>query len=195
MNIHEALDALNEELIDMLLHVDLDPEHDEEIKTAFKVVATHQELLKRLNIDNLSTYHLHVLALAEAAKYQLELREDIHREIGESESQEWIKKETRYISQTKEALRAIGFKSFYDAPRCQAEIMEMSPSHDAICTVFENIIIQMTLDQKEIKQAGAEILAQGCTETQTLLTKRYYKDVITMFDSALLVKAYLTDHH
>ena len=164
-------------------------------KEAIECVTLHQELLKRLKIDNLSTYHLHVLALAEAAKYQLELREDIHRNIGESESQEWRDKEARYISQTKDALRAIGFKSCYDSPPCKAEIMEMSPSHDAVCTVFENIVIEMTLHQKQIKQAGAEILAQGCVETQSLLSTRYYKDVVTMFDSALLVKAYLTDHH
>lgn len=195
MNIHEALDALNEEINFTLLHVDLDPEHDNEVKTALKVVGSHQALLKRLNIDNLSTYHVHVLALAEASRYFLELREDILKNIKDQESQEWIKKETRYISQTKEALKAIGFKSYYEPPRCQADIMGVSQAHDSICTVFENIVIEMTIDQKEIKQEGAEILAQGCADMKALLVTRYYKDLITMFDSALLVKAYLTDHH
>ena len=193
MKLLGALMLILNEFNDYAMTCDAVDEHY--FKEALERAYMHVSLLKRLNIDNLSTYHLHVLALAEAAKYHLELREDIHKEIGESESQEWRDAQARYISQTKDALRAIGFKSCYDSPECKAEIMDMSQAHDAVCTVFENIIIEMTLHQKEIKQEGAEILAQGCAETQNLLTTRYYKDVITMFDSALLVKAYLTDHH
>lgn len=69
MTIDEALSVLIEEVNFTLLHVDLDPEHDEEVKTALKVVGNHQKSIKRLNIDNLTSYHLHALALAEAAKY------------------------------------------------------------------------------------------------------------------------------
>lgn len=186
MTIDEALNVLIEEVNFTLLHVDLDPEHNAEVHTALKVVGTHQELLKRLSIDNLNIYHLHVLALAKAAKHSLELRDHTFRNIKDQESTEWFEIETRYISQTKDALKAIGSLN---------AIGSMSWYHHNVCQVFESIISDMTLKCREIKQAGAEILSQGCAETQNLLSTRYYKDIIDLFAPSQLVKAYLTDHH